>query len=98
MHYNFCRSHMTLTKANGGIHTTPRWPQDWPVMAGRWTRSSDFCRTSNALSPETAAARYQVRDYIRVGRLPTADGLMRRPDYPSMAQGIAVFRVKSHNR
>ena len=23
MHYNFCRSHMTLTKANRGIHTTP---------------------------------------------------------------------------
>lgn len=23
MHYNFCRPHMTLTKANGGIHTTP---------------------------------------------------------------------------
>lgn len=23
MHYNFCRSHMTLAKANGGIHTTP---------------------------------------------------------------------------
>jgi len=23
MHYNFCRSHQTLTKANGGIHTTP---------------------------------------------------------------------------
>ena len=23
MHYNFCRSHMTLTKAKGGIHTTP---------------------------------------------------------------------------
>lgn len=23
MHYNFCRSHQTLTKANGGIHTSP---------------------------------------------------------------------------
>lgn len=23
MHYNFCRKHQTLTKANGGIHTTP---------------------------------------------------------------------------
>jgi IS1 family transposase len=23
MHYNFCRSHMTLTKARGGIHTSP---------------------------------------------------------------------------
>lgn len=23
MHYNFCRSHMTLTKARGGMHTTP---------------------------------------------------------------------------
>jgi hypothetical protein len=23
MHYNFCRAHQTLTKANGGIKTTP---------------------------------------------------------------------------
>jgi hypothetical protein len=23
MHYNFCRKHETLTKAAGGIHTTP---------------------------------------------------------------------------
>lgn len=23
MHYNYCRPHMTLTKANGGIRTTP---------------------------------------------------------------------------
>jgi hypothetical protein len=23
MYYNFCRSHQTLTKANGGIHTSP---------------------------------------------------------------------------
>jgi hypothetical protein len=23
MYYNFCRKHETLTKANGGIHTTP---------------------------------------------------------------------------
>ena len=23
MHYNFSRSHMTLTKARGGIHTSP---------------------------------------------------------------------------
>lgn len=23
MHYNFCRVHATLTKANGGVHTTP---------------------------------------------------------------------------
>lgn len=23
MHYNFCRPHQTLTKANQGIHTTP---------------------------------------------------------------------------
>ena len=23
MHYNFCRSHETLTKAKGGIKTTP---------------------------------------------------------------------------
>lgn len=25
MFYNFCRPHMTLTKAKGGIHTRPRW-------------------------------------------------------------------------
>lgn len=25
MYYNFCRSHMTLAKANGGIHTTPAY-------------------------------------------------------------------------
>jgi hypothetical protein len=23
MNYNFCRSHTTLTKANGGVHVTP---------------------------------------------------------------------------
>lgn len=23
VHYNYCRPHMTLTKANGGVHTTP---------------------------------------------------------------------------
>jgi hypothetical protein len=23
MHYNFCRPHMTLTKAKNGVHTTP---------------------------------------------------------------------------
>ena len=28
MHYNFCRPHMTLTKAAGGLHTTP------PMAAG----------------------------------------------------------------
>jgi hypothetical protein len=28
MHYNFCRSHMTLTKARGGMHTTPAMAAD----------------------------------------------------------------------
>ena len=23
LHYNFCRPHQTLTKANGGVHMTP---------------------------------------------------------------------------
>jgi hypothetical protein len=36
-HYNFVRRHRTLTKANGGLHTTPAMAAG--VTDGRWTIS-----------------------------------------------------------
>ena len=45
MHYNFCRPHMMLTKAAGGIHTTPA------MAAGAanhiWTAEAILCLMSD---------------------------------------------------
>ena len=40
IHYNFCRPHMTLTKAARGIHTTRLWPRAQPIIFGPRKRFS----------------------------------------------------------
>jgi len=50
MHYNFCRAHMTLTKARGGIHTTP-------AMAAGLTDHVWTLVEIVALLPDSVAAR-----------------------------------------
>jgi hypothetical protein len=42
MHYNFCRSHQTLTKSACGKQTTPAMPQGSPSTPGRSPSSRSF--------------------------------------------------------